>query len=537
MLNYLICQRNFPVNELYDVPASRYVLPLGQLCNGSKSDRKCCDCNDDCLRFKTCCIDKLWNSLNPLPLQEYLKALVNETSKFKDTTYEKVFPLVPGSKTVYMLSTCIDNADQADIDGCLNKNSSSYEYNIPVFGNDNYLCKNSFCARCNSIENFEPVNLTANCVSSNVELSQFDHMWEDGTTTVATRAGTTTTKVKSNIYKNLEECSFDIGEVDGLKSVAPKYCLPQYHYNRSIRCQKPNENYKLCQSYHGFASAHGKEYANYHCYLCNSTNVEQAKNTPDLDCYEKDIPGQDLLPWSFTLSFSSQTSLGVYGPGYFKLDNFCQDKEFYNIITSKCEVFSCSSGYEKIGNTCHKVKTSKVIVIENASFNRCLIRDEVSFIYEMNTLLVNTTFLKNDIENFLNISLNSPFKKLFTSGNVSFLQSVVSIINTTLEKIYKILTQPNITFWKTVNILYISAITNHAPTMLYGVDLKHVFPGGRFCVDPVIEVSPQGNFTDTCSYQMNNVNTNYVDASLFLTIQPGQVRRTVSACSDSVKLY
>lgn len=62
----------------------------------------------------------------------------------------------------------------------------------------------------------------------------------------------------------------------------------------------------------------------------------------------------------------------------------------------------------------------------------------------MNTLLVNTTFLKNDIENLLNISLNSPFKKLFTSGNVSFLQSVVSITNTTLEKIYKILTQPNV---------------------------------------------------------------------------------------------
>ena len=163
-----------------------------------------------------------------------------------------------------------------------------------------------------------------------------------------------------------------------------------------------------------------------------------------MDCYEKYIPGQDLLPWSFTLSFSSQTSLGVYGPGYFKLDNFCQDKEFYNIITSKCEVFSRSSGYEKIGSTCHKVKTSKVIVIENANFDRCLIRDEVSFIYEMNTLLVNTTFLKNDIENLLNISLNSPFKKLFTSGNVSFLQSVVSITNTTLEKIYKILTQPNV---------------------------------------------------------------------------------------------
>ena len=455
-----------------------------------------------------------------------MKVLVNETSKFKDTTCEKVFPLVPVSKTVYMVSTCIENADQADIDGCLNKNSLSYEYNIPVFGNDNYLYRNSFCARCNSIENFELVNLTANC-------NQFDHVWEYGTTTTTTRAGTTTTKVRSNIYQNLEGCAFDIGDVDGLKSVPRKSCLPQYHYNRIIRCQKPNENYKLCHSYHGFASAFGKEYANYHCYLCNSTNVEQAKNTPDLNCSEK-CKDNKFLPgsWSFTLRFSSQTSLGVYGQGYSKSDNFCGDKEFYNIITSKCEVFSCSNGYEKVGNTCHKVKTSKVIVMENANFDRCLIRDEVSFIYEMNTLFVNTTLLKNGMGNLLNISLNSPFKILFMSGNVSFLQSVISITNTTLEKIHKILTQPNITLWKTVNILYISAITNHAPTMLYGVDLKHVFPGGRLCVDPTIEVSPQGNFTDTCSYQIDNANISYIDTSLFLAIQPGQVRRTVSVCSN-----
>ena len=108
----------------------------------------------------------------------------------------------------------------------------------------------------------------------------------------------------------------------------------------------------------------------------------------------------------------------------------------------------------------------------------------------MNTLIANTTLLKNDIEKLLNIALGSPFKSLFTSGNVSFSQSIVSIRNTTLEKIYKILTQPNILLWKTVNILYISAVTNHSPTMLYGVDLKHVFPGGRLCVDLVIEVNP-----------------------------------------------
>ena len=530
LLNCFICQRSFPLNELYDIPPSKYVLSVGILCNGSVSDQSCCECHDDCLRFKTCCIDKLWNSSNPILIQEYLEVLVNETSKFKETTCESVFPLVSGSKTVQMVSTCIDDAEQADIDGCLNKKSLSYGYNIPVFGNDYFLYRNSFCARCNSIENFEFVNLTANCVSRTLESSQFDYVWGNETATTTTTAAAATTKDKINLYQNLEKCFFDIAKNERLGSLGIKYCLPQNDYNRNAGCQKSNENYKLCLSYYGNGIAVGKTYANYHCYLCNSTNVDQAKNNKfDFFCPLKSKPGIGKpLPWSFTLSFSSQTSVGVTGPGYSDSGNFCQNREFYNIITSKCEMFSCSSGYERVGNTCHKLKISNAITIKNATFDRCLIRDEVSLIYQTNTLLANNT-LKNEIEYLLNISLSSSFQH---SGNVTFSQSILFITKTTLERIYNILTRPDITLWKTVSVLYISAIKNHSPTMLHGVDPKYAFPGGRLCADPVIEVNPKGNFTDTCSYQIDNVNISYMDASLFLAIQPGQVRRTVSVCSN-----
>ena len=528
LLNYFICQRNFPLNELYNIPPSEYVFSFGILCDGSTFDKSCCECHDDCLRFKTCCIDKLWNSSNPIPIQEYLEVLVNETSKFKDTTCESVFPLVPDSKTVQMVSTCVNDAEQADIDGCLNKKSLFYGYNIPVLGSDNYLYKNSFCARCNSIENFEFVNLTAKCVSSTLESYPFGYAWENETRTAAAE----TTKVKRNLYQNLETCFFDIAKSN--RTLDIKYCSPQDDYNRNIGCRKPNENYKLCLSYYGYGNALGQKFANYHCYLCNSTNLDQARNNKfDFFCPLKYKPGKgEQLQWSFTLSFSSQTSLGVTGPGYSESDNFCQDREFYNIITSKCEMFSCSSGYERVGNTCHKLKISNVINIENATFDRCLIRDEVSLIYQMNTLLANKTLPKNEIENVLNISLSSSFQHLFTSGNVTFSQSILFITKTTLERIYNILTRPDITLWKTVSVLYISAITKHTPTMLYGVDPKHSFPGGRLCADPVIEVNPKGNFTDTCSYQIDHVNISYMDLSLFLRIQPGQVRRTVSVCSN-----
>ena len=277
LLDYFICQRSFPLNELYDIPPSKYVFSFGILCNSSVADQSCCEYHDDCLRFKTCCIDKLWNSSNPIPVQEYLEVLVNQTSKFKDTTCEIVFPLASGSKTVRMVSTCIDDAEQADIDGCLNKKSLSYGYNIPVFGNDNYLYRNSFCARCNSIE---LVNLTANCVSSTLEPSQFDYVWRNETATTTAPAAAATIKVKSNFYQNLGKCSFDIAKNKRLESLGIKYCLPWYDYSRNPECQKTNKNYKLCLSYYGYGYVYavGKTYANYHCYLCNSTSVDQAKN-------------------------------------------------------------------------------------------------------------------------------------------------------------------------------------------------------------------------------------------------------------------
>ena len=532
LFSHLISQGNFPVNELYNMPPAMQVLASDQFCDGATSNQWCCDCEDSCLRFKTCCIDKLWNSTNPLPLQEYLEVLINETSKYKGTTCESVFPLVSGSQNMYMVSTCADGAVQEDIDGCLNINSLSYEYNIPVFGNDSFLYKNSFCARCNFIENFELVNLTADC-RSNTKIPNGPSILVAVFGNETTTTSTTTIPPKTNLYEDLESCVFDIWRSDSLNSVILKYCTPRYNYERNIVCQRSNEYYKECLSYYGFVSAFGKEYANYHCYLCNATDADQAKtDTPDLTCEPETLPSKDILQWSFTLSFSSQTNVGVSGPGYSKSDNFCQDGEFYNIITSQCEIFSCSTGYQKVSNTCQRVKASKIVIVENPSFDRCLIVDNVSFIVELNTTLANTISLENEIENLLNISINSTFKRLFTSNNVSVLQSTINVTNTTLQNIQNVLIQPEITLWKTVNALFISVIPNNVANKLHGVDLKRAFPEGRLCVDPVVEVNPQGNFTETCSYQNNYTIIDYLDTSLFLTIQPGEAKRTVSVCSN-----
>ena len=41
----------------------------------------------------------------------------------------------------------------------------SYEYIMPVFGSDQYIYKNSFCARCNFVKHYQLLNLTAKCTT------------------------------------------------------------------------------------------------------------------------------------------------------------------------------------------------------------------------------------------------------------------------------------------------------------------------------------------------------------------------------------
>lgn len=105
LLNQLLCHINLPVNELY------YRSPKKDFCNGKKLNQNFCDCEDTCLRFKTCCIDKQWNSSNPLPLKEYLLQLLDETWSFKETVCQNVFPLVKNSQRKYVFSTCVEGAN------------------------------------------------------------------------------------------------------------------------------------------------------------------------------------------------------------------------------------------------------------------------------------------------------------------------------------------------------------------------------------------------------------------------------------------
>ena len=65
---------------------------------------------------------------------------------------------------------------------------------------------------------------------------------------------------------------------------------------------------------------------------------------------------------------------------------FCDNGEIYNIISSKCERFSCSIGYKKTINGCIEDKDileNPVQVVPNATFDKCLIQNNITMIVVM----------------------------------------------------------------------------------------------------------------------------------------------------------
>lgn len=237
----------------------------------------------------------------------------------------------------------------------MNANSFSYEYTLPVFKNDTYLSRNSFCARCNLIKSFELVNLTADSDSFTMP---------PATKKNANKTATVSPPHKANVYKNLKSCSLDIDITNHLSNANIKTCEYRHKCNINVDCQKSSKRFRLCLSYYGIEETYETANIDCLCYLCTSSNLP--------------LPAKKIARrtgrirrgnWNFKLSFTSQTRLFIKCRDNSVVETYCRDGELYNIISSECEVFSCSSGYQRIGNTCKKKEATKFITLKNPSFD------------------------------------------------------------------------------------------------------------------------------------------------------------------------
>ena len=522
------CEIKFPLRSLYDLPEDFPIATFDFLCEGNLSNKGCCNCNENCMRFKTCCIDKLWDNKNPLPINEYLQLFLNKTKEFRDTACKSVFPPIIASEKVLMVSSCTPGANKKDIEGCENPRDLSYESIVPVFDKEKYLYKNSFCARCNFIKSFQLVNLTADCSGLMMAnpLAFGNILFESLPEINNTITAFTTQTPNSNLFEQLRGCRFRVKRTSHLSHIYIQKCDKENYPNRINKCNK--EKYRdLCMAYFGRV----RNYANLHCSFCKNETLD---NTIPLLCPQKILPHTVILDWSFTLSFSSKTNMGIEGSTHQSSNSVsCGEDKLYNILSGKCEVFSCSENYEKVGSTCQEKSFShKPVWISNPTFDKCIIRKTVSLIVRINSTNINITQFTIIFQHEVNISIDINFSIMILTNYQTYLQGNLTLNNITLSRLITTFRDPKLLLWQTVDQIFISSMGNQITTFLHGVDLYRSYPGGRLCVKPEIRGNITGNFTETCSYCINNNVVNYSNITFLIKFERHSFKRLLATCSD-----
>ena len=239
--------KKFPIKEFFNIQdnVTTYEnLEKYYTCSGDIE--RCCDCDNDCMRYKTCCIDKLWDETNPIPIQEYLDKFEKVANKYKDLTCEYALPSVAmfrhTSERLLMVSSCLPNANINDTLKCLHSLDDSYESTAPVFGIDNYFYINAFCARCNFVKEYEFVNITSEC----------EEKYEPppNPTMILTTAISKTAAQSSRkpLLKLFKACHLTIVRSSSVKNFIRSCNLEG---SKTKHCNSTNKNYRFLQSLFG----------------------------------------------------------------------------------------------------------------------------------------------------------------------------------------------------------------------------------------------------------------------------------------------
>ena len=551
-----VASSKFPLIDIFHLSQDAKIPTENYLCSTDIKTRhkndKCCKCTRDCMKYKTCCIDLLWNSTRPVPSQEYLKLFMNVTNQYKDTTCEIAFPVIDKnaqnntSENILMVSTCLKHASPVDKKGCNQSIGTSYKYEsiMPVFGSDQYIYKNSFCARCNFVKNYQLLNLTAKC--------------------------TTQGREHENPYQRFMNCFFKVSRTKTIANYV-KTCNRNI-FDRRSACNKTNKYYKMCSSYLGVVG----NSANYHCFMCNNTNTGNfAINLPNFACPnyiatddeddsddsddsndedddeddedddEDDEDDEDdgdddenpdirkNLQWSFTINFAEQTNIVIQRTERSSM-KFCDNGEIYNIISSKCERFSCSTGYKKTVNGCFEYKDrlqNPVKVVHNATFDKCLIESNVTMTVVMYPSEENRLAPDEVLSKLLNTSLASSSINTETNEGSLYQRISLNISQDQLILIKKILTSSKYLNGAAIEKVYLTSLPAKDFKNRLGTDFTKDFKGGRSCAEAVTVSNISNNFTENCSYILENKILDISDTSFLVEIDRASWKRKLISCS------
>ena len=519
---YISCAigHEFPWKYIFNHSSDIETIKGNYLCSSKirYQNNKCCECTKECLKYKTCCLDILWNVERPVRAKEYLDLLINVTSIYKDTSCEPIFPVTIQNKlnhkseNILMVSECLNHASHIDREGCKQSSGASVDSIMPVFGSDQYIYKNAFCARCNFIKHFFFVNLTAKC-----EVNKSHD---------------------KKLYQRLVNCSFKITPTDTMKKHI-KTCIRNISEDQSVTCNRTNKYYKMCSSYLGVL----RKKNDYHCLLCNGTITKKvSKILPRFVCpkyvEQKSVTedknlNKNRFQCLLSINFSEQTNITMQGIIY-SSKHFCGSGEVYNVISSECEEFSCLKGYRKSGNGCFKdqglMKSTQNV--HNSNFDRCLTRSTISMIVSMYPFEKNDTTSVEVLKMIFKIALPGSQIELGTTYNNSYKQISLNITQSQLRLILNTLTTRESPIWAAVERVYLTSLLSETFKKVTLIDFMKDFKDGNLCAEvKTINKIPIG-FMQNCSFVLHNNIFNMSSTNFLVEIDRLAWKRKLMICSE-----
>ncbi|XP_057311654.1 uncharacterized protein LOC130649400 [Hydractinia symbiolongicarpus] len=504
-------RQKFPIREFMNIPLNHKFEPkkgLQQyLCSGSGD--KCCDCTAYCMSRKQCCIDKLWNETHPEPLYTYLAKFLSKGKTYVDYSCEPVLPYAKliNHDTEYrlMIKTCHPSASADDQKLCQNPPNSFNSTLLPVFGSDERLYRNSYCARCNFLREFQTINVTADCGSTWPNGEDFERLYYNSTITL-------------DLQENFRQCKFSLAKsitkTEGCDNI-PKWdrdCAPRSEY------------YDLCSSYGGIVG----KYSNYHCWRCNNEPVPDTipplKTCPHIRC--PDCFTQLPRPWSILINFSGKSTFSLDGFGE---KTVCKKNTVFDVKTSKCVTFICLKNYYPANGKCmrRKLTPTNKPNITNPDFDNCIMTQKHKlYIFLKNSSSIDTMHVASTLSKLANNSVS--LKKQSEENNR--LQETDVFLTQDLFKIFTniSLLKP---LWKYVESLVIVKDTGGQITKLYGFDVSRMFSNSRVCAQPYVSTINNVNFSKNCDLNEHNNSYSIQNISIWITLKENNISRFYSSCN------
>ena len=492
--------QDFPLIEFFKsvvpnakVPAELTGLKSKYLCSGGPTTNveKCCNCHDKCLIEGSCCIDKLWNSTNPLPLEKYLNIF---QQRFDDVSIS-CLPALPYAsqytQTFYsMVDKCNeDKAEQQDIQRCQNDEILNDFERVPVHGSDSKLYKNRYCARCNLIKQYRTVDLHLSCRGGPSEHKIVPFLPSGVTTT------TTTRNPNENILDKFSGCTVSISKVGPCKSS---------NFPASTFKCKNLAFKKYCQMYKG---KYGND-KNLHCHVCNNKGAfteDILMNMATESCYLT-LPGAKTT-WSVTISFTSGTTkIKTSGQSSGNLYEYCRAGEMYSITEGKCIAFTCAPGYRVKGTECiQEINFQKSVLVTNPGFAACLIEPQANLyvVFPSNHQLVGVKKFEANFANYLRTP-NTSFVVLNATNQLILKWKTPIKPPQNFSSIEKVLKNQSLSIWKYDIQVFISSVDITKVNQFYGFDLTRYYLGGKICADTQSYKIVDGHFTNQCEFKLSN---------------------------------